>query len=122
MTKRIIYFLLALMLFGPAMAQKRQTTQRKTTATTRQKATTTRRQNAVSTRRQQQPVRRKGNTSTTRRQATQQKGKRQAGKQTYTNASIKGLQNERSQIQKQIKQQEQALKGKARLTTRSHFI
>ena len=47
----------------------------------------------------------------------QQKGKKPATQQkqtkqpTYTNPSIKGLQNQRTQIQKQIKQQEQALKA-----------
>lgn len=42
---------------------------------------------------------------------TSKKSSRKSTQQTYSNSSIKGLQNERSQIQKKIRRQEQALRA-----------
>ena len=97
MRKIVILSLLALLAAPLNAQQKRATTKKQaTTATTRAKSS----KNSRSTK----------NAKATKAQAT--KGKQKAAaKGTYTNASIRGLQNQRSQLQKKIKQQEQALRA-----------
>lgn len=104
------------MLMAPVAGQKRQPVQQKKTVATQKRATTT-----TTRAKQQQASKSKATTTkkpaTTTKKPVQQKGKKPATQQkqtkqpTYTNPSIKGLQNQRTQIQKQIKQQEQALKA-----------
>ena len=115
MAKRILYTLLALMLMCPVAGQKRQPAQQRKTVV-RQQRTTSRTKQPVQRTKSGTKTATKGKTTTAKKQPVQQKSKKQVTKQqsknqTYTNASIKGLQNQRSQIQKQIKQQEQALKA-----------
>lgn len=92
-------FLLSLMaltvLMLPAQ-QKRTGTKAKTTAQTRK----------TSTARKKAPAKK----TTTKKKTTSRK-KATAKKDTYSNASIRGLQKQRSQIQQKIKQQEKALRA-----------
>ena len=78
--------------------QKRTGTKAKTTAQTR-KTTTARKTSRTKTTSKKAPAKK-----TTRKKSTTKK-------ETYSNASIRGLQKERSQIQQKIKQQEKALRA-----------
>lgn len=95
--KRLIIITIILAATLPSLAQTRTQTQRrtrkaKTTQTVRGKAT---------------PASRKGNAATPQRKGAV-KGKN-ADKTVYSNASIRGLQSQRSNIQKKIREQEKAL-------------
>ena len=91
--RQLINILLILLLAMPVMGQQKRTTSKGKTTQVAKKSTTAK----------------------TKTQAkTTVKGKKQTkGKQTttYTNSSIRGLQSQRSQIQKRIREQEQALRS-----------
>ena len=72
----------------PVATAKKSTAQKKTTTTAKKSSATTKKSST------------KKKTSTTTKKSTQ--------KQTYTNKNIQGLQQQRSEIQRKIKQQEQA--------------
>ena len=91
----LLSFLALTVLVMPAQ-QKRTGTKDKTTAQTRK----------TSTARKKAPAKK----TTTKKKTTSRK-KATAKKDTYSNASIRGLQKQRSQIQQKIKQQEKALRA-----------
>lgn len=91
----LLSFLALTVLVMPAQ-QKRTGTKAKTTAQTRK----------TSTARKKAPAKK----TTTKKKTTSRK-KATAKKDTYSNASIRGLQKQRSQIQQKIKQQEKALRA-----------
>lgn len=91
--RRLLIALMVLLLAAPVCdAQKKRTTT-KTTATT---SASKKKKPAAS-----------GKKTTTRKKTT----KKKTTAPTYTNESIRGLQDQRSKLQKQIRQQEQALKA-----------
>ena len=91
--RRLLIALMVLLLAAPVCdAQKKRTTT-KTTATT---SASKKKKPAAS-----------GKKTTARKKTT----KKKTTAPTYTNESIRGLQNQRSKLQKQIRQQEQALKA-----------
>ena len=90
MKRLFLLSLLALTVLVMPAQQKRTGTKAKTTAQTRK----------TSTARKKAPAKK----TTTKKKAT-------AKKDTYSNASIRGLQKQRSQIQQKIKQQEKALRA-----------
>lgn len=96
MKRLFLLSLLALTVLGMPAQQKRTGTKAKTTAQTRK----------TSTARKKAPAKK----TTTKKKATSRK-KATAKKDTYSNASIRGLQKQRSQIQQKIKQQEKALRA-----------
>ena len=106
MKRIIIVSLLALLAFSTQAQQKRNTSKQKATVT--RSTATKRRSSAASSRNN---AARKGTQKTKGRQTAKNKGKNKKGTASYTNASIRGLQNQRSQVQKKIKQQEQALRA-----------
>lgn len=95
MKRLFLLSLLALTVLVMPAQQKRTGTKAKTTAQTRK----------TSTARKKAPAKK-----TTTKKATSRK-KATAKKDTYSNASIRGLQKQRSQIQQKIKQQEKALRA-----------
>lgn len=95
MKRLFLLSLLALTVLVMPAQQKRTGTKAKTTAQTRK----------TSTARKKAPTKK-----TTTKKATSRK-KATAKKDTYSNASIRGLQKQRSQIQQKIKQQEKALRA-----------
>lgn len=96
MKRLFLLSLLALTVLVMPAQQKRTGTKAKTTAQTRK----------TSTARKKAPVKK----TTTKKKTTSRK-KATAKKDTYSNASIRGLQKQRSQIQQKIKQQEKALRA-----------
>ena len=96
MKRLFLLSLLALTVLVMPAQQKRTGTKAKTTAQTRK----------TSTARKKAPAKK----ATTKKKATSRK-KATAKKDTYSNASIRGLQKQRSQIQQKIKQQEKALRA-----------
>lgn len=96
MKRLFLLSLLALTVLVMPAQQKRTGTKAKTTAQTRK----------TSTARKKTPAKK----TTTKKKATSRK-KATAKKDTYSNASIRGLQKQRSQIQQKIKQQEKALRA-----------
>lgn len=96
MKRLFLLSLLALTVLGMPAQQKRTGTKAKTTAQTRK----------TSTARKKAPAKK----TTTKKKTTSRK-KATAKKDTYSNASIRGLQKQRSQIQQKIKQQEKALRA-----------
>lgn len=96
MKRLFLLSLLALTVLVMPAQQKRTGTKAKTTAQTRK----------TSTARKKAPAKK----TTTKKKATTRK-KATAKKNTYSNASIRGLQKQRSQIQRKIKQQEKALRA-----------
>lgn len=96
MKRLFLLSLLALTVLVMPAQQKRTGTKAKTTAQTRK----------ISTARKKAPAKK----TTTKKKATSRK-KATAKKDTYSNASIRGLQKQRSQIQQKIKQQEKALRA-----------
>ena len=96
MKQLFLLSLLALTVLVMPAQQKRTGTKAKTTAQTRK----------TSTARKKAPAKK----TTTKKKATSRK-KTTAKKDTYSNASIRGLQKQRSQIQQKIKQQEKALRA-----------
>lgn len=96
MKRLFLLSLLALTVLVMPAQQKRTGTKAKTTAQTRK----------TSTARKKAPAKK----STTKKKTTSRK-KATAKKDTYSNASIRGLQKQRSQIQQKIKQQEKALRA-----------
>ena len=84
--RKLLIILFAILLAVPATAQRKTTTAKKTTTT------------------------RKSSAKTTRKKQTKA-AKKTAPATVYTNASIKGLQNQRADIQKKIKEQEKALRA-----------
>ena len=96
MKRLFLLSLLALTVLVMPAQQKRMGTKAKTTAQTRK----------TSTARKKAPAKK----TTTKKKATSRK-KATAKKDTYSNASIRGLQKQRSQIQQKIKQQEKALRA-----------
>ena len=89
--KKLITIILAAALFLPLGAQTRKSSSAKKATTHK---TTTQKKKG-------------GKTAAGKKSSTKKKSK----EPTYTNASIKGLQNERQQIQKKIKEQEQLLRA-----------
>lgn len=106
MKRIIIVSLLALLAFSTQAQQKRNTSKQKATVT---RSTATKRKSTAASSRNN--AARKGAQKTKGRQTAKNKGKNKNKKGTasYTNASIRGLQNQ-PQVQK-IKQQEQALRA-----------
>ena len=96
MKRLFLLSLLALTVLVMPAQQKRTGTKAKTTAQTRK----------TSTARKKAPAKK----TTMKKKATSRK-KATAKKDTYSNASIRGLQKQRSQIQQKIKQQEKALRA-----------
>lgn len=96
MKRLFLLSLLALTVLVMPAQQKRTGTKAKTTAQTRK----------TSTARKKAPAKK----ITTKKKTTTRK-KATAKKDTYSNASIRGLQKQRSQIQQKIKQQEKALRA-----------
>ena len=96
MKRLFLLSLLALTVLVMPAQQKRTGTKAKTTAQTRK----------TSTARKKAPAKK----TTTKKKTTSRK-KATAKKDTYSNASIRGLQRQRSQIQQKIKQQEKALRA-----------
>lgn len=96
MKRLFLLSLLVLTVLVMPAQQKRTGTKAKTTAQTRK----------TSTARKKAPAKK----TTTKKKATSRK-KTTAKKDTYSNASIRGLQKQRSQIQQKIKQQEKALRA-----------
>lgn len=96
MKRLFLLSLLALTVLVMPAQQKRTGTKAKTTAQTRK----------TSTARKKAPAKK----TTTKKKAISRK-KATAKKDTYSNASIRGLQKQRSQIQQKIKQQEKALRA-----------
>ncbi len=96
MKRLFLLSLLALTVLVMPAQQKRTGTKAKTTAQTRK----------TSTARKKAPAKK----ITTKKKTTSRK-KATAKKDTYSNASIRGLQKQRSQIQQKIKQQEKALRA-----------
>lgn len=96
MKRLFLLSLLTLTVLVMPAQQKRTGTKAKTTAQTRK----------TSTARKKAPAKK----TTTKKKATSRK-KATAKKDTYSNASIRGLQKQRSQIQQKIKQQEKALRA-----------
>lgn len=96
MKRLFLLSLLALTVLVMPAQQKRTGTKAKTTAQTRK----------TSTARKKAPAKK----TTTKKKATSRR-KATAKKDTYSNASIRGLQKQRSQIQQKIKQQEKALRA-----------
>ncbi len=96
MKRLFLLSLLALTVLVMPAQQKRTGTKAKTTAQTRK--TSTARKKALAKK------------TTTKKKTTSRK-KATAKKDTYSNASIRGLQKQRSQIQQKIKQQEKALRA-----------
>lgn len=96
MKRLFILSLMALTVLVMPAQQKRTGTKAKTTAQTRK----------TSTSRKKAPAKK----TTTKKKTTSRK-KATAKKDTYSNASIRGLQKQRSQIQQKIKQQEKALRA-----------
>lgn len=96
MKRLFLLSLLALTVLVMPAQQKRTGTKAKTTAQTRK----------TSTARKKAPAKK----TTTKKKTTSRK-KSTAKKDTYSNASIRGLQKQRSQIQQKIKQQEKALRA-----------
>lgn len=96
MKRLFLLSLLALTVLVMPAQQKRTGTKAKTTAQTRK----------TSTARKKAPAKK----TTTKKKTTSRK-KATAKKDTYSNASIRGLQKQRSQIQQKIKQQEKALRA-----------
>lgn len=96
MKRLFLLSLLALTVLVMPAQQKRMGTKAKTTAQTRK----------TSTARKKAPAKK----TTTKKKTTSRK-KATAKKDTYSNASIRGLQKQRSQIQQKIKQQEKALRA-----------
>ena len=103
----LLMCVLALAIALPCGAQSRSTA--KKTTTTQRKTTTTQRR-TTTTQRKATTQKKTTTKQTTQKKATQ-KGKQTSAQPTYTNANIKNLQSQRQQIQKQIRQQEQALKA-----------
>ncbi len=98
MKRLFILSLMALTVLVLPAQQKRTSTKAKTTAQTR-KTTTARKTSRTKATSKKAPAKK-----TTRKKTTTKK-------ETYSNASIRGLQKERSQIQQKIKQQEKALRA-----------
>ncbi len=96
MKRLFLLSLLALTVLVMPAQQKRTGTKAKTTAQTRKTSTARKKASAKKT--------------TMKKKATSRK-KATAKKDTYSNASIRGLQKQRSQIQQKIKQQEKALRA-----------
>lgn len=96
MKRLFLLSLLALTVLVMPAQQKRTGTKAKTTAQTRK----------TSTARKKAPAK-----NTTTKKKTTSRKKTTAKKDTYSNASIRGLQKQRSQIQQKIKQQEKALRA-----------
>lgn len=96
MKRLFLLSLLALTVLVMPAQQKRTGTKAKTTAQTRK----------TSTARKKAPAKK----TTTKKKTTSRK-KATTKKDTYSNASIRGLQKQRSQIQQKIKQQEKALRA-----------
>lgn len=96
MKRLFLLSLLALTVLVMPAQQKRTGTKAKTTAQTRK----------TSTARKKAPAKK-----TTTKKKTSSRKKATAKKDTYSNASIRGLQKQRSQIQQKIKQQEKALRA-----------
>lgn len=96
MKRLFLLSLLVLTVLVMPAQQKRTGTKAKTTAQTRK----------TSTARKKAPAKK----TTTKKKTTSRK-KATAKKDTYSNASIRGLQKQRSQIQQKIKQQEKALRA-----------
>lgn len=96
MKRLFLLSLLALTVLVMPAQQKRTGTKAKTTAQTRK----------TSTARKKAPAKK----TTTKKKTTSRK-KATEKKDTYSNASIRGLQKQRSQIQQKIKQQEKALRA-----------
>lgn len=96
MKRLFLLSLLALTVLVMPAQQKRMGTKAKTTAQTRK----------TSTARKKAPAK-----ETTTKKKTTSRKKATAKKDTYSNASIRGLQKQRSQIQQKIKQQEKALRA-----------
>ncbi len=96
MKRLFLLSLLALTVLVMPAQQKRTGSKAKTTAQTRK----------TSTARKKAPAKK----TTTKKKTTSRK-KATAKKDTYSNASIRGLQKQRSQIQQKIKQQEKALRA-----------
>lgn len=96
MKRLFLLSLLTLTVLVMPAQQKRTGTKAKTTAQTRK----------TSTARKKAPAKK----TTTKKKTTSRK-KATAKKDTYSNASIRGLQKQRSQIQQKIKQQEKALRA-----------
>ena len=93
--RKLLTIFLALALVLPVCGQHKTTSRQKRTTTTR---TTTRKPVAKRT------------TTKKKTTATKSNAKKSTGK-TYSNASIRGLQNQRADIQKKIKEQEKALRA-----------
>ena len=102
--RRIAILSLLVLLACPVPAQQKRTAARRSATVQKQGSKGTSARNSASARK---------STAAARGVSGRKKaGKNAAGKkETYTNASIKGLQNKRTQIQKKIKQQEQALRA-----------
>ena len=98
--RKLLTIFLALALVLPVCGQHKTTSGQKRTTTTRttNKRTTTRKPVAKRT------------TTKKKTTAAKSKAKKSTGK-TYSNASIRGLQNQRADIQKKIKEQEKALRA-----------
>ncbi len=99
MKRLFLLSLLALTVLMLPAQQKRTGTKAKTTAQTR-KTSTARKTTASKTKAKKAPAKK----TTTKKKTT-------AKKDAYSNASIRGLQKQRSQIQQKIKQQEKALRA-----------
>lgn len=99
MKRLFLLSLLALTVLVLPAQQKRTGTKAKTTAQTR-KTSTARKTTASKTKAKKAPAKK----TTTKKKTT-------AKKDAYSNASIRGLQKQRSQIQQKIKQQEKALRA-----------
>lgn len=99
MKRLFLLSLLALTVLVLPAQQKRTGTKAKTTAQTR-KTSTARKTTASKTKAKKAPTKK----TTTKKKTT-------AKKDAYSNASIRGLQKQRSQIQQKIKQQEKALRA-----------
>lgn len=99
MKRLFLLSLLALTVLVLPAQQKRTGTKAKTTAQTR-KTSTARKTTASKTKAMKAPAKK----TTTKKKTT-------AKKDAYSNASIRGLQKQRSQIQQKIKQQEKALRA-----------
>ena len=106
MKRIIIVSLIALLAFSTQAQQKRNTSKQKATVT---RSTATKRKSSAASSRNN--AARKGAQKTKGRQTARNNGKNKKGTASYTNASIRGLQNQRSQVQKKIRQQEQALRA-----------
>jgi len=117
--KRLLSIILVfvLVLTVPAQTQrttskKRQTTTttgKKTSSSTTQKTTTTKKKTTATTKRKSATTTKKS--SRTKRKTTTASSSSKSKTTTYTNSSIKGLQNKRSKLQSSIKKQEQALRA-----------